>query len=73
MSEQQEFATHIVDLLTHFGNCESKRMFGGFGIFHQSLMIALIARGSLYLKADDQTRTLFEHGGSEACTYFKQK
>ena len=72
MSEQQEFATHIVDLLAHFGSCESRRMFGGFGIFHQGLMIALVAEGSLYFKADDQTRTLFEKEGSEAFTYFKQ-
>ena len=73
MSEQQEFATHIVDLLAHFGSCESRRMFGGFGIFHQDLMIALIANGSLYLKADDQTRAVFESEGSEAFTYFKQE
>ena len=73
MSEQQEFATHIVDLLAHFGICESKRMFGGFGIFHQGLMIALIADGSLYLKADDQTRALFESEDSAAFTYIKQE
>ena len=73
MSEQQEFATHITDLLVPFGPCESKRMFGGFGIFHQGLMIALIADGSLYLKADDQTRSAFEAEGSEPFTYLKKE
>ena len=72
MSAAQDFATHIVDLLDPFGPCESKRMFGGFGIFHQGLMFGLIADDSLYLKTDDETRPLFEVEGSEAFSYYKQ-
>ena len=60
MSDDREFASHVVDLLDPFGVAESKRMFGGFGIFHQGLMIALIAEGSLYLKADEKSRSLFD-------------
>ncbi len=73
MSLQQEFAAHIIDLLDAFGPCEARRMFGGVGIFHQGLMIALIADGSLYLKADQQTRPLFEQHGSQAFRYFKKE
>ena len=73
MSEAQEFATHIVDLLDTFGPCEAKRMFGGYGIFHQGLMFALIADGNLYLKADDKTRELFSAEGSEAFSYLKKE
>lgn len=72
MSEQQAFATHIVDLLAEFGPCAAKRMFGGHGIFHQDLMFGLIADGEFYLKADDETRDLFLDEGSEAFTYYKQ-
>lgn len=72
MSEQHAYATHIVDLLGAFGPCEAKRMFGGHGIFLQGLMFGLIADGSLYLKADDETRRLFLAEGSEPFTYFKQ-
>ena len=72
MSEAREFANHIVDLLDAFGPCEARRMFGGFGIFHQGLMFGLIADGSLYLKADDESRALFEAEGSEAFTYYKK-
>lgn len=72
MREAQEFAAHVVDLLEPFGRCEARRMFGGFGIFHQGLMFGLIANGSLYLKADDESRPLFENEGSEAFTYYKQ-
>ena len=72
MSERQEFAAHVVDLLESFGSCEARRMFGGFGIFHQGLMMALIADGSLYLKADDETRQLFIDAGAEAFGYYKK-
>ena len=72
MSEHQEFARHIVDLLDGFGACEARRMFGGFGIFHREQMFALISDGELYLKADEQSRPLFEAQGSEAFTYHRQ-
>jgi DNA transformation protein len=58
MSEQQDFATHIVDLLEPFGYCEARRRFGGYGIFHQGLMFGPIADGSLYLKADAESRAV---------------
>jgi len=73
MPEAQEFATHIVDLLDTFGPCEARRMFGGYGIFHQGLMFALIADGSLYLKADDETRELFSAENCEAFSYYKKE
>ena len=52
MPEQQDFATHIADLLEPFGYCEARRLFGGYDIFHQRLMFGLMAHGGLYLKAD---------------------
>lgn len=69
MAEAQEFASHVVDLLDPFGPCEARRMFGDFGIFHQGLMFGLIADGSLYLKADKESKALFEAEGSTAFTY----
>ena len=72
MSEAQQFVTHVVDLLDCFGPCDARPMFGGFGIFHQGLMFGLIANGSLYLKADDEARALFEAERSEAFTYCKK-
>jgi len=72
MNEAQQFATHVVDLLEGFGSCEARRMFGGFGIFHQGLMFALIADGNLYLKADDENRLGFEAEGCEKFSYNRQ-
>ncbi len=72
MNDEREFATHVVDLLDRFGPCEAKRMFGGYGIFLDGLMFALIADGDLYLKADDETRDRFVAEGAEPFVYFKQ-
>jgi DNA transformation protein len=72
MADQWEFANHIVELLEPFGPVEAKSMFGGLGIFHQGLMIALVADGSLYLKADTQSKSLFEDEGLTRFSYFKK-
>jgi DNA transformation protein len=73
MTAEREFATHIVDLLDAFGHCEARRMFGGYGIFHHGQMFGLIADGSLYLKADNESRELFLAEGSSTFTYYKQE
>ncbi len=73
MIQARELAAHVVDLLADFGPCEARRMFGGFGIFHQGLMFALIADDILYLKADDDNRASFEAAGCERFSYYKQE
>jgi DNA transformation protein len=73
MADQREFANHVVDLLEPFGAVEAKRMFGGFGLFHQGLMIALISDGNLYLKADMQSKSLYESEGLARFSYFKKQ
>jgi len=45
MAAEQEYATHIVDLLEGFGHCEARRMFCGYGIFRQGSMFGLSADG----------------------------
>ena len=40
--EEKEFAEHVVDLSQSIGPVYSKRMFGGFGIFLEGLMLSLI-------------------------------
>ena len=72
MGHAQAFATHVVDLLGMFGQCEARRMFGGYGIFHDGLMLALIADGELYLKADTETRERFEAEACEPFVYYSQ-
>jgi DNA transformation protein len=60
-------ADYLKDLFEPFGAVSPRRMFGGLGVFYDGLMFALVADGTLYLKADDDTVPLFEEAG---CTPF---
>ena len=44
-------------------------MFGGQGVYSGELMFALEARGELYLKTDENTRTAFRAAGSHPFVY----
>jgi len=41
----------------------ARPMFGGWGLFDDDRMFALLAGGTLYLKADDGNRADFEERG----------
>ena len=73
MARENEFATHIRDLLAPFGDgTESLRirsMFGGYGVFLGDTMFALIADDVLYFKVDDQTTSEFQDAGAEPFTF----
>jgi DNA transformation protein and related proteins len=53
-------ADTLRELFRDFGSVDVRRMFGGMGIFADGLMIALVARGEVYLKADAETIPSFE-------------
>ncbi len=67
-----EFVTHVVDLLEALGPVSARRMFGGYGIYLDQLMFALVADDTLYLKLDDESRGEFEAAGLEAFRYTKK-
>lgn len=56
-----------MELLTPLGAVRARRMFGGHGLYVDSLFVALIADDRLYLKADATSRPAFERAG---CTPF---
>ena len=57
---EADFVAHIVELLDNWGEATPKRMFGGYGIFREGLMFALVAYSELYFKVDDESRPDFE-------------
>ena len=59
----------IIDLFAAFGRVTVRRMFGGFGIYADGLMFALVSRGVVYLKADDETAAAFKQEGAGPFTY----
>lgn len=55
-----EFVDSLHDVFASFGTIRPKRMFGGFGVYHDDLMFALVVDDVLYLKADNQSAEAFE-------------
>lgn len=55
-----DFVSYLHEVFEGFGPIQSKRMFGGHGIYHGGLMFGLVADDTLYLKVDDQIKPLFE-------------
>lgn len=72
-SPKNDFAMYCCELLSGVGPCTAKRMFGGFGISTGGLTFALVADlgggETLWLKADEATRGLFEAQGCGRFTY----
>lgn len=68
-SRKQAFANHIAELMADFAPVRIRPMFGGFGIYWQGVMFALIADDKLYLKADDDSQRHFEARGLGPFTY----
>jgi DNA transformation protein len=62
-------AASIVEMFAAFGPVVPRRMFSGFGVFSDGTMFALVVRGVLYLKADQQTVAAFETEGQGPFSY----
>ena len=61
---KDDYVDYIVDKLSGVGDVSSRAMFGGYGIFNEGLMFALISDGVLYFKVDDSNREMYEKAGS---------
>ena len=66
-----EFVAHVIDCLRDIGPVESKRMFGGWGLYHDGVFFALILRDVLYLKTDERNRAQFDAKNLEHFTFVK--
>jgi DNA transformation protein and related proteins len=62
-------AESLRELFREFGPVDVRRMFGGMGVFADGLMIALVARGEVHLKADAETIPSFEREGQRPFGY----
>jgi DNA transformation protein len=69
MTATADFADYAIELLGAAGRVAARRMFGGFGLYCDGVMFALIADDVLYLKADDFNRPELERAGSAPFTY----
>lgn len=69
MNESIDYLHEVFDA---FGPIRARRMFGGWGIYHDGLMFGLYAQGRLYLKTDSHNVAQFEAAGSAPFTYMQR-
>ena len=69
MPEPSPFVERAVALLTPLGPVRAKSMFGGWGIFLDGVMLALIAQDALFFRVDEETKDSFEAAGSQPFVY----
>ena len=63
MASSKEFIEFLHEVFESFGPIQAKRMFGGYGIYHDGLMFGLVIANQLYLKTDTENITFFQDKG----------
>ena len=58
-----EFVDYLHEVFELFGPIRARKMFSGYGIYHNGLMFGLVAGDTLYLKADAENANHFEKEG----------
>jgi len=66
-----EFTEYLHEVFERFGPITVRKMFGGYGVFQDGLMFALVADDTLYLKADAENAHTFEELGLGPFEYAK--
>ena len=69
MAQSSEFVEFVLESLQPLRGVSARRMFGGWGIYKDGVMFALIAYDQLYFKVDDGNRAVYEHAGLPYFTY----
>lgn len=73
MPVSDEYLTYVIDQLECLGPVQSRRMFGGAGLYCEGLFFAVVADDVLYFKVDDSNRSDYEAEGMEAFRPFPEK
>ena len=60
MSISDEYLTYVIGQLECIGPVQSRRMFGGAGLYLDGLFFALIADDTRYFKVDDSNRSDYD-------------
>lgn len=63
------FVEYVKDLLSSYGFIRARSMFGGYGIYCDNVIFAIIINDELYFKSDQELAKYFSGQGSSAFTY----
>lgn len=71
--KNSHFVEYVMnDLFPSLWRLSANPMFGGFGIYRDEVMFALVYEDILYLKTDDASRSDFIKRGAEPLTYLSR-
>ena len=65
MKASPEYLNFVLEKLSPIGDINSRAMFGGYGIFHEGLMFALISEDTLYFKVNETNRDRYKKAQSK--------
>lgn len=65
----REYCDYVIDLLAPWSDVTVCAMFGGYGVYRQGQIFAIIVDGMLYFKVDDQNLSDYEAADSQPFTY----
>jgi DNA transformation protein len=68
MARESEFLNEVIGRLAPIG-ARGRSMFGGFGVYVDDVMMALVADDVVYFKTDDSNRADYEDRGSAPFMY----
>ena len=71
-SSRNEFVDYVRELMADWATVSARKMFGGYGLYREGLMFALIAEDELFFKADADNMAQFERAGCHPFVYASQ-
>lgn len=66
------FLTHILELLKPLGGVTARAMFGGYGLYRNGKMFAIVVEGELFFKVTGKVQAEYEARGLKPFTYERQ-
>ncbi len=61
-----EFLAYVLEVMAPWAPVSARRMFGGYGLYREAQMFAIVMDDTLYLKTDATSRDRFIAAGSSA-------
>lgn len=69
MPRSREFVEFVLEQMAPFGDVRARAMFGGYGVYRDGRIFAIIVDDRLYFKTNAATRGEFEAKGLSPFTY----
>lgn len=69
MKKHDAFVDYVLELLQTAGDITAQAMFGGYGIYKDGVIVAIIVNSRLYFKVCPDNRADYEQRGSQPFTY----